>query len=238
LVCAVLSGEWLAANSGAWYLNYSQSPEVGAFYKFFTWFIIFAQFIPISLLVSMEMVKYFQAFFMQWDIGMYARLHGKQDNGLNEELGQVQYVFSDKTGTLTENSLDFRKCYIGNEDFGQGDTEIGRAAKRRQEMDVSKSKSVNVRQDDFSAPGSTDTNLRHHAPHVNFDEYERLHGYLIEAVTKPKPSLQAVLVRRFLTVLALNNSCFPVQDEETKELVIRAASPDDECLTCFANFMG
>lgn len=140
IMCAILSYDWLYNNSSVWYLDYQIDPALGAFFRFFTWFIIFAQFIPISLLVSMEIVKFIQAQFMQWDINMYARIHGKQDkfcsvqsSNLNEELGQIQYVFSDKTGTLTDNSLDFRKCVIGNENYGRGETEIGRAAKRREE---------------------------------------------------------------------------------------------------------
>jgi magnesium-transporting ATPase (P-type) len=37
---------------------------------------------------------------------------------INEELGQVQYVFSDKTGTLTCNEMQFKIALIGNELYG------------------------------------------------------------------------------------------------------------------------
>ena len=79
ILCAILSGIWTADNGEAWYLYTEYSASLDAFFKFFTWFIIFAQFIPISLLVSMEMVKFIQAQFMQWDIQMYHRLQGKTD---------------------------------------------------------------------------------------------------------------------------------------------------------------
>jgi P-type E1-E2 ATPase len=42
-----------------------------------------------------------------------------QSSNLNEELGTVHYIFSDKTGTLTQNIMEFKKFSVGNYAYGE-----------------------------------------------------------------------------------------------------------------------
>ncbi|XP_061358473.1 phospholipid-transporting ATPase 1-like isoform X2 [Gastrolobium bilobum] len=86
--------------------------------------IVYQVMIPISLYISMELVRVGQAYFMIRDSRMYdeatnSRFQCRALN-INEDLGQIKYVFSDKTGTLTENKMEFRCASIWGFDYSTG----------------------------------------------------------------------------------------------------------------------
>lgn len=79
-------------------------------------------FVPISLIVTLEIVKLFQAVILTYDKNMINPTNkiktNVQSSNLNEELGQIEHLFSDKTGTLTCNQMDFKAICVGGINYG------------------------------------------------------------------------------------------------------------------------
>ncbi|WVR06936.1 hypothetical protein IAU60_003972 [Kwoniella sp. DSM 27419] len=122
-------------NNKAWYLRLAgeQPNKARQFIEdLLTFIILYNNLIPISLIMTMEVVKFQQASFINSDLDMYYAPTDTpalcRTSSLVEELGQIAYIFSDKTGTLTRNEMEFRECSI----FGTMYAQIVDDSKREQ----------------------------------------------------------------------------------------------------------
>lgn len=121
LVCTTLKYVWQSKHDEPWYNEKTQKEkDTNQYLKMFTDFlsfmVLFNFIIPVSMYVTVEMQKFLGSFFIAWDKDFFdpeikeGALVNTSD--LNEELGQVEYIFTDKTGTLTQNNMEFIECCI------------------------------------------------------------------------------------------------------------------------------
>ncbi|XP_039499044.1 phospholipid-transporting ATPase IF isoform X5 [Drosophila santomea] len=88
---------------------------------YLSFLILFNYLIPISLYVTIELQRVIGSWFMEWDLELYENETDQpcvvNTSNLNEELGQINILFSDKTGTLTKNEMNFQQCSINGSKF-------------------------------------------------------------------------------------------------------------------------
>ncbi|XP_077901100.1 phospholipid-transporting ATPase FetA [Ictidomys tridecemlineatus] len=191
--------------------SYISSSVISAMFTFWSYFIILNTMVPISLYVSVEIIRLGNSFYINWDRNMFYQPKNTpaqaRTTTLNEELGQVKYLFSDKTGTLTQNIMIFNKCSINGKVYGN---------------------SCNKEE------------LRESLPEKGKDNFKKLAGpafpfndkTLVEAVKKGD-----YRVHLFFLSLSL---CHTVMSQEKVEgeLVYQAQSPDEGALVTAARNLG
>ncbi|KAL3831113.1 hypothetical protein ACJIZ3_019915 [Penstemon smallii] len=194
---------------------------ISAIYHFLTVLILYSNLIPISLYVSIEIVKVLQSIFINRDVHMYYEetdkpAHARTSN-LNEELGQVHTILSDKTGTLTCNSMEFIKFSAAGTAYGHGVTEVERAMAKKmgsQEYD----------DEDNSSRKSI-------VKGFNFDDERIMNGNWVHEENSH-------VIRDFLRLLAVCHTAIPDVDENTGKITYEAESPDEASFVIAARELG
>ncbi|KAL9875821.1 phospholipid-transporting ATPase VD isoform 1-T4 [Glossina fuscipes fuscipes] len=110
------------------YLPFQVDPSYEGLLTFWTYIIILQVMIPLSLYVTIELCKILQVFHIHNNIDLFDQDTNKKTEcramNITEELGQIQHIFSDKTGTLTENKMLFRRCVVNGNDYNHPPSEL------------------------------------------------------------------------------------------------------------------
>ena len=209
--------------------------------NFFTYLLLLNTLIPISLIITLEVVKLIQGFFMSTDPNCYSKLRKKwltpNSVSLNEECGLVNYIFSDKTGTLTCNKMEFKYCVIGDICYqymrGKEEENSEKEEKFREEENIIPFEKYQmfraIYADDESLKNKEDDNKVIVYKENNINTGKKIYkNYIIKSEDNTvNLSLEKTdyLIEHFWTALSLCHTCSVEVNEDGKEEYI-CVSPD------------
>jgi len=219
-----------------------------------TWVVINTNFVPISLLVTMETIKFFQAMFMEWDIDMFDRETSigckVQSSTLNEELGQIKYIFSDKTGTLTKNYMKYKMMSIGDNIYGNYNKSKKNKIKeidiKEENNDITvnlinneneKKELINDINDDDNILTDKENKLKDKYGEIENVEFIDINNIFASDI---KNNEKKYLISEFLLCLSLCHTVL-IDNKKRKEkglLEYQCSSPDEKALVYFARSQG
>jgi phospholipid-translocating ATPase len=231
------------------YFDYASvvgSAAVNGIVSFFVAVILYQSLVPISLYISVEIIKTAQAYFIYSDVQMY---YEKLDYpcvpktwNISDDLGQIEYIFSDKTGTLTQNVMEFKKCTINGVNYGRAYTEAYAEIRRRQ--------GINVEEEALSEKqgiASDKLEMINMLKEIN-------HGAISETINKDltfiskkfscdlkgeSGEIQKQAAENFMLALALCHSVLTERSEtDPTKFELRAQSPDEAALVGTARDVG
>ena len=234
IACGVMSYVWRGkVGFDSYYLMYDKFvqnnyPNDGVYIIVYiiTFWILLSSMLPISLLVSLEVVRFAQCIsFINFDPSMRvdnedtSRWPKARNSNVNDDLARISYVFSDKTGTLTSNEMQLRMMSAGMTQLGDG-----------------KHKFEDVEPDDPATEVARDFDPRLWECYQEIGSVEQIVDCLelgvptdSSAVTDASGPL-AAQVLKFFTSMALCHSVLPETDGEGNVTGYQGPSPDEVCI--------
>ena len=226
------------------YGSYGGSPALNGFITFWAAVILFQNLVPISLYISLEIIRTAQAFFIYSDTYMY---YEKLDYpctpkswNISDDLGQIEYIFSDKTGTLTQNLMEFKKATVNGVPYGEAYTEALAGMQKRQGINVEEEGAKarkQIAEDREKMLGLI--RKAHDNPYLHDDDLTFVAPDYIQDLMGESGAEQQVATEDFMLALAL---CHTVIAErlpgDPPKIDFKAQSPDEAALVATARDCG
>lgn len=248
LVSGIIQGvTWAQGNNSLDYFEFGSiggNPALDGFITFWSAVVLFQNLVPISLYISLEILRSLQAFFIYSDTFMY---YEKLDYpctpkswNISDDVGQIEYIFSDKTGTLTQNVMEFKKATVNGVPYGEAYTEAEAGARRREGFNVEE-ESAKANEKIAAARVTMLQEIRkiHDNPYLHDDELTFVAPDFVADLNGVSGPEQRAANEHFMIALAL---CHTVITERTPgdppKIEFKAQSPDEAALVATARDCG
>ncbi|ORX58448.1 phospholipid-translocating P-type ATPase [Piromyces finnis] len=189
--------------------------------------------IPISLYVTIEIIKMIHTYWISGDVDMY---YEPRDEScivktwtISDDLGQIEYVFSDKTGTLTQNKMEFRRCTINGKVYGIKGTDVSLQGKNIE--------LVHAKEAEVEEKMRKQMKAIYNNPYLS--EKESL-PFIDETlfVDLEKNDEHSEKIKQFFTHVAICHTVLSPKSKDPKDFVYGAESPDEQSLVSTAKDLG
>ncbi|KYK59925.1 phospholipid-translocating P-type ATPase domain-containing protein [Drechmeria coniospora] len=248
VLAAIINGvAWAKTDASLYFFEFGSiggTAPMSGFITFWAAIIVFQNLIPISLYITLEIVRTLQAIFIFSDVEMY---YEKIDQpcipkswNISDDVGQIEYIFSDKTGTLTQNVMEFKKATINGQPYGEAYTEAQAGMQKRQGLDVDKETArILAEIADAKVRALEDLRKIHDNPYLHDEDVTFIAPDFVADLAGESGQEQRQSNEDFMLALAL---CHTVIAERTPgdppRMIFKAQSPDEEALVSTARDMG
>jgi phospholipid-translocating ATPase len=224
--------------------GFSNSAAINGFVTFWAAIILVQNLVPISLYITLDIIRTIQAVFIFSDVAMYYApidypCTPKSWN-ISDDLGQVEYIFSDKTGTLTQNVMEFKKATINGSPYGEAYTEALAGMQKRQGVNVEE-EGARAREQIAQAKTQMLADMRavYNNPYLHDDNLTFIAPDFVSDLRGDAGDEQKAACSQFMLALAL---CHTVISERTPgdppSMEFKAQSPDEAALVSTARDCG